>query len=784
MKPLIIFLLTGSLALAADSALELARISLAKGWTSAVLFELSPEKIAALPNEAQTEARLLRARAQLESGHPVEARMTLQDERVASDPRTQSVLGDCYFAERNFAAAQVAYATAGSEAALGEARSWRALGQETPAVKLLSAIPLESPNGREAALELASIWLEKQNDGALRKWIPQMAGAFPSNDPRLEYLRGVLDLRQGELDSAREFLSEAAKDDGETGALAVIALSQVEVASGDPAGAEDVLEDYLRRTQGSRLSLRVLENLDALYERRGTSLSSDLRTVVEDRSNPIRARMALYFLARNEVRLGRLDSAKRAYEKFLAEPTGVDLQERAAEEYANLLIQDREFEKAVMVLQTPAISSTGRIRLKIAEAWARQGNYAAAEKEFLEQVNDPELGEDAAVNAAVCALLAGQPAAENAGLKLLQEKFPKSPQISRIKLWQARDAARQRQISAPDQLEKLARAGNAEAALNLAEWRLIEANYAESAKELARANELGADGERAAYLAVFLADVGAKDESERALLMAEDFIKRYSQSSYLPEVEFKRAEILYRSGDYVAARAAFSKLAMEYPASPLAGRSWLQAGQAGLKLMTKPALEQAREDLEEAAKSDPSLAPEARFQRALAENSLGLPKDAVTLYDNVIETQKDPELKYAALMEKGDTLYFLGKSDPAAYRSAIESWSLIATDPAASARWANQAYYKIGLLASTALNDQSAALKSFYAVLTRPQESDEEFFWYFKSGFQAAQILEKQKAWKEAIAIYNDLAKLAGPRAEEAKSRANQLRLKYLIWDD
>ena len=82
------------------------------------------------------------------------------------------------------------------------------------------------------------------------------------------------------------------------------------------------------------------------------------------------------------------------------------------------------------------------------------------------------------------------------------------------------------------------------------------------------------------------------------------------------------------------------------------------------------------------------------------------------------------------------------------------------------------------------LDDQAAALTSFYAVLTRPREENEEFFWYDKSGFQAAQILEKQKAWKEAIAIYNDLAQLNGPRAEEAKTRANQLRLKYLIWDD
>ncbi|HEY5792844.1 MAG TPA: tetratricopeptide repeat protein, partial [Chthoniobacterales bacterium] len=615
MRALIFLLLCGPLALAAEPVLERARETLAKGWSSAVLLELDDKTLNALPADSQREALLLRARAQLQSGNPEAAQTTLRDARLADFPAARLLRGDAFFAEKNYESARRAYAEAGGgPAALGEARSLRALGRGQEAVAVLSAIPLKSEAGRDAALERAAIWLEWKKDSPVRELVPQMEAAFPGPDARIQYLRGVLDWRAGKLEAARASLSEAARDEGETGALAVLALSEVEAASGDPAGAEDVLEDYLRRSQGSRLLLRVLENLDALYER-GSSWSSDLRAVAEDQSNPVRARMAGYFLARNEARLGRTDTAKRTYEKFIANSPDEALKQRAVEEYADLLIRTQAFDPAVALLQDPAVARNPRMRIKLAEVFAAQGRYPEAEKEYLTAAGDASLGEAAAANAAYCALLAGQPAAENAGLRILRETHPSSPRIAEVELWLARDAARCRGAEAPAQLQQLARTGNPEAALHLAEWRFIENDPAESARELARANLSGADGERAAYLAVFLTDQGSEENSDRALLLAEDFIKRYPQSAYLPEVEFKRAEVLFRSGDYQTARMAFAKLAADYPASPLAGRAWLQAGLAGMKLMNRPALERSREDLEEAAKSDPSLAALARFHR-------------------------------------------------------------------------------------------------------------------------------------------------------------------------
>ena len=55
---------------------------------------------------------------------------------------------------------------------------------------------------------------------------------------------------------------------------------------------------------------------------------------------------------------------------------------------------------------------------------------------------------------------------------------------------------------------------------------------------------------------------------------------------------------------------------------------------------------------------------------------------------------------------------------------------------------------------------------------------------FYKAGFEAAHILEAQEQWKPAIAIYQKMAALEGPRSDEAKNRITDLRLKHFIWEE
>ena len=101
------------------------------------------------------------------------------------------------------------------------------------------------------------------------------------------------------------------------------------------------------------------------------------------------------------------------------------------------------------------------------------------------------------------------------------------------------------------------------------------------------------------------------------------------------------------------------------------------------------------------------------------------------------------------------------------------------------AHWSNQAEFKKGK-ALEKLNDKTAALTTYYGVLEQGARPDvqHEFFWFYKAGFNAAQLLEEASDWKSAVAVYRKLAAVGGVRSDEAKARLTQLRLEHFLWDE
>ena len=81
------------------------------------------------------------------------------------------------------------------------------------------------------------------------------------------------------------------------------------------------------------------------------------------------------------------------------------------------------------------------------------------------------------------------------------------------------------------------------------------------------------------------------------------------------------------------------------------------------------------------------------------------------------------------------------------------------------------------------LGNYDAALDSYYGAFSQNQKGGPEYFWFYKAGFDAGRLLESQKLWKEAIAVYEKIGSIEGPRAEEARARVSRLRLENFIWD-
>jgi tetratricopeptide (TPR) repeat protein len=181
-------------------------------------------------------------------------------------------------------------------------------------------------------------------------------------------------------------------------------------------------------------------------------------------------------------------------------------------------------------------------------------------------------------------------------------------------------------------------------------------------------------------------------------------------------------------------------------------------------------------------KSGGPLSLKARLAQASLLNALKRPKEALGVLDKILDSNPDPNLRYAVIVEKGDTLFAQGTQDPENFKSAVAAWRQISSDPKAPKIWSHQALAKMGA-AYEKLGNTDAALDCYYGVFSEGQKAGPEFFWFYRAGFDAGRLLESQRLWKEAIAVYEKIGSVDGPRAEEARERVNRLRLENFIWD-
>ena len=66
-------------------------------------------------------------------------------------------------------------------------------------------------------------------------------------------------------------------------------------------------------------------------------------------------------------------------------------------------------------------------------------------------------------------------------------------------------------------------------------------------------------------------------------------------------------------------------------------------------------------------------------------------------------------------------------------------------------------------------------------MLEKTAPEGRDFFWFYKAGFDAADVFRLQGQWKSAVGIYDKMANLPGPRAAEARERAAQLRVEKFL---
>jgi len=738
-------------------------------------------------------AGILLTRALLDAGRPAEAVTAIASSNARETPegrfwlaQSLAAKGDLAAAAREFSALSTLPAPAfHDEVLLGLARVLRADHRPADAIGALSQIPSTSRLAPEAAVEEMALLLDL-GDARAADAVRSHSSPPPGNAATAYHLNAArIALHLGDPKNALEALARIHSKNASTAAQIAVLEARGHDALGDTDGAELTLERFIQDSPTNPAIGTAFDELDRFLARHASGSNGELRRWAADNNHPQRAAYAKFYLGKSEDRLGKPDRAAQCFRELIDGPQNLPMIGAARIGLAKLLMAQGRPADACQVLGDPPADA--RSAYLLGEAKFRDGRFAAAAESFLlAAAGDTQLQENALRGAAIALAFDGVATADNPALSQLPPGDDTAAFAAEIELLEAGKLAGKEPSRAEKILGRLASTGPP-SIRRKAQLALDEMDYTggrprrislASPSDPADPDTL----QREKLLEIYRADDGTPGADDAVVEKTAAFLKQFPSSPLASGARMKLAEALYRRGDYLRARVEFEEVARQPGDTGLGERALFFAAQAGSKTMDPSAIDEAFLLYEEVAKGKGPLAWRARYQQALLLNALSRQEEALALLNNVIELCPEPELRYAARIKRGDTLYSLAAKDPSNARKAIETWQLVSTDPGAPERWKKQALAKEGAALGD-LGETDAALAAYYDALSPPKPDDPEFFWFYKAGFDAAALLESKQKWPEAIRIYQKMAAVKGPRAAEAGERINRLRLENFIWD-
>lgn len=775
-----------------DDLIASSRVARAEGIPQGRVAPLETALSGQLPPDQRRAVAVELARCLLDANRETEAVATLDDPALVEDPEVKFWLAQSLAQAGEFDRALTLYTEVAGiagyprvgEALLGKARMLEASGQLQEALLALGAVPRESRVIHPARLSAAALLIEAGG-------LPQASLALESiRDPSRRdgeektYLKARVLLDRGENNAA---LAEYARLDPRNRRLAAgLAIGEAEarLREGDTASAERQLETFIRDHPRSPLIGDLMRKLDEVYAASSDPVNAELKRFELATDHPPLAALATFYLARNDERQNRADRAAKTYREFIRDHPGHRLRGEATVHLASLLLADGQLEAAVRALaEARAIkfneADTARVEFLWGLANFRAGNFAESARHFRDAATGPtELQVPALANAALASGYSGDGnPADLAAIHALDELAAESVELA-VALRQG-GATGSPSLAA---LRRLSRDAKNPAVRNQARLGIAEWNWLRGARSRARSNfrqiANGTPTEQTDYFEVYAADNGTPTGDATVTDSARRFVATYPTSKHLPDVRMKWGEILARSGDHRGARVQFETAANLTSEDSTRATALFLAGRSAAQLIEPAMLEEAVSLFEDARQIGGPLAEQALFEQALLFNALDRPDDAIGLLDQLARSQDD-RTRIAALLKKGDTLYQRQDADDAA---AVDVWRGVAADPGAAVSERNEALAKAASAQEQA-GDFDAALAGYYEVLEAPRDTEPEYFWYYKAGFDAARLLIERDQLKEAGAIFEKMAATKGPRSAEAADRVKALRLENFIWD-
>ncbi len=762
--------------------------------------EVAVIKLRAQLQKADAEAapglKILLAEALLAAGRVEEAAQTLQDPALHAPVLRARVA----LAQEEWAAALAALEGADApDALLLRAEALRHLGRGAEALAALEATGRTDTATRLALAELALETGELDRcEATLASFTLPLPGGVEGQ--RHLYLKARLYLARNQPAFAYErferLQTEALPPELLLGSILGMAdaLDQL----GGPTAADDVLEQFLWKHPEMPQLGRVFEKLDAAYAADPGASDNELSKWAESKP-ALRAGYAAYYQARMSARAGRPERALRILTGFEEKHPRHPMLARALLLRGEQQASQGQFAPAQQTFEAAMRASSSdleRAEVEMASATAlfHAGEYVLAATLF-RAVGEraPSLWQRARFNSALAWLHQGANAKFLEDYEELSLRHPESPYREELALEEGLLQARQGAPQAESTLRRFVRQFPqnprlGDARLAIAEIRLARGDAAGAGHYLPVSNATAAaeesSTEAADYLAIFVADAATPRDEARVAELCRLFLERHPGSPKRAEVRLKRGQLAFHQADFVGAQGELERLATEDPESPLVAPALFLAGQASMKSMGEGAVDHALELFERVARMESPLKGYARLQQALAQTQLGKQREALLIYEAVLDGGPLPEVRLAALAGKAENLVELGAKGQEAplIEQAMALYEQLAADPAATPASRGQALAGRGRCLEL-LKRPDEALAAYYDVLQAGVPEPEAYFWFYKAGFDAGRLCENRAEWKSAIGIYQKIAAQEGPRAEEARALAERLRLEHFIWE-
>jgi TolA-binding protein len=223
-------------------------------------------------------------------------------------------------------------------------------------------------------------------------------------------------------------------------------------------------------------------------------------------------------------------------------------------------------------------------------------------------------------------------------------------------------------------------------------------------------------------------------------------------------------------------------LAERYPQGVLADDALFWAGRSAAALKEYLRAIEHYNKLPQRYPESPKLA-ETRFAQGDALSELGQFAGAILAFDEVIRNYPDSYLADLARGRKGDCQFTLGSEDPERYREALASYQGVLQSPQTSPDLQWQAEYKIGRCYQKLGRSEDAFeqyMKVVYGFLGHSGRKDAgAMIWFTRAAFSAAEIMEHDGRWREAVNIYKRVIEAGVPAAGDARQRIQKIRLEH-----